>query len=94
LVHFFYRIRLCFRIYHRGLNNNNLFFEATPRKIELLRGISRKSRDFGRRKTKHGGQAFRAVFCFSPAKIEIFREIPSNNEIFLGVALKEHVIGF
>jgi hypothetical protein len=31
---------------------------------------------------------------FSPAKIEIFREIPSNNEIFLGVALKEHVIGF
>jgi len=71
--------------------SNSVFFEVTPRKIEFLRGISRKSRDFGRRKTK---QAFCAVFCFSPAKIEIFREIPSKNEIFLDVTLKEHVIGF
>jgi len=43
--------------------------------------------------TAQKAQAFCAVFCFSPAKIEIFREIPSKNEIFLGVTSKEHVIG-
>jgi hypothetical protein len=32
--------------------------------------------------TARKAQAFGVVFCFSPAKIEIFREIPSNNEIF------------
>ncbi len=34
------------------------------------------------------------MFCFFPAKIEIFREIPSKNEIFRDNLSKEHVIGF
>jgi len=47
---------------------NTVFFEVTARKIELLRGISRKSRDFGRIKTKHGGKSasfLRRVLFFS-----------------------------
>ena len=78
---------------------NNLFFEETSRKIEFLRGISRKSRDFGREKTKHGpkklsaSELFGPCFVFSLPTIEIFREILSKNEIFRDNFSKEHVIG-
>ena len=48
------------------LGKNNLFFEVTSRKIEFLRGFSRKSRDFGRWKTKHRPKKLSASELFGP----------------------------
>jgi hypothetical protein len=53
---------------------HTVYYEEFQEKVEIFAGEKQK--------TARKAQAFGVVFCFSPAKIEIFREIPSNNEIF------------
>ena len=71
----------CFLTRRRGKSSSYGEFRE---KVEILAG---KKQNMAQQ-----ALAFCGMFCFFPAKIEIFREIPSKNEIFLDASSKNTLL--